>query len=159
MSIFKMDYHLDKSNYRLANVLLLRYYATFIVRKFEWLFYKVNTFLQKTTTCIGLQAEQIFSVNISYIFSILGVAFVVPFPCYFQKLQLFVVKKFWSDFCWIVFPFVWSQKMSQIFKISFQTRDINIFVLSGVFSRRYVQLKSSFSEEKNISGEIWGTLL
>ena len=38
--------------------------------------------------------------------------------------------------------------MSQIFKILFQTRDINNFV----------QLKSSFSDEKNISGEIWDTL-
>ena len=42
----------------------LRYYATFKVRKFESLFYKINTCLQKTTTCIGLRAEQIFSVNI-----------------------------------------------------------------------------------------------
>ena len=30
----------------------------------HWLFYKINTCLLKTTTCIGLQAEQIFSVNI-----------------------------------------------------------------------------------------------
>ena len=42
----------------------LRFYATFKVRKFESSFYKLNTFLQKTTTYIGLQAEQIFSVNI-----------------------------------------------------------------------------------------------
>ena len=41
----------------------LRYYATFKVRKFESLFNKINASLQKTTTCIGLQAEQIFSVN------------------------------------------------------------------------------------------------
>ena len=47
--------------------------------------------------------------------------------------------------------------MSQIFKILFQTGDINIFVLRGVFFSRYVQLKSSFSDEKNISVEIWGT--
>ena len=39
----------------------LRYYATFKVRKFEWLFYKISTCLQKT--CIGLRAEQIFLVN------------------------------------------------------------------------------------------------
>ena len=45
-----------------------------------------------------------------------------------------------------------SKRVSQIFKILFQTGDINIFVFRGVFSR-YVQLKSSFSEEKN-SGEI-----
>ena len=44
------------------------------------------------------------------------------------------------------------------FKIFFQTGDINIFVLRGVFVSRYVQLKSSFSQEKNISGEIRDTL-
>ena len=38
--------------------------------------------------------------------------------------------------------------MSQIFKILFETGDINIFVLRRVFFRRYVQLKSSFSDEK-----------
>ena len=47
-----------------------------------------------------------------------------------------------------------SKIVSQIFKILFQTGDINIFVLRGVFFSRYVQLKSSFSDEKN-SGEIW----
>ena len=44
-------------------------------------------------------------------------------------------------------------KIFKIFKILFQTGDINIFVLHGVFLSRYVQLKSSFSDEKN-SGEI-----
>ena len=44
--------------------------------------------------------------------------------------------------------------MSQIFKVLFQTENINIFVLSGVFLSRYVQLKTSFPGEKNISGEI-----
>ena len=42
----------------------LRYYGTFKVRKCESLFFKVNAYLQKTITCIRLQAEQIFSVNI-----------------------------------------------------------------------------------------------
>ena len=41
-----------------------------------------------------------------------------------------------------------SKNVSQIFKILFQTGDINIFVLRGVFFSRYVQLKSSFSDEK-----------
>ena len=41
----------------------LRYYATFKVRKFES-FYKINTCLQKATTCNGLRAEQLFSVNL-----------------------------------------------------------------------------------------------
>ena len=38
--------------------------------------------------------------------------------------------------------------MSQIFEVLIQTRDINVFVLGGVFFSRYVQLNSSFSEEK-----------
>ena len=46
-----------------------------------------------------------------------------------------------------------SKSVSLIIRILFQTGDINIFVLRGVFSR-YVQLKSSFSGERNISGEI-----
>ena len=46
--------------------MFLRFYATFKVRKFESLLYKINPCLQKTTTCIGLQAEQIFPVNIQY---------------------------------------------------------------------------------------------
>ena len=39
-----------------------------------------------------------------------------------------------------------SKSMSQIFKILFQTGEINIFVLRGVCFSRYVQLKSSFSD-------------
>ena len=48
-----------------------------------------------------------------------------------------------------------SKSVSQIFKILFQTGDINVFVLRSVFFSGYVQLNSSFSDEKNISGEIW----
>ena len=47
-----------------------------------------------------------------------------------------------------------SGSVSQIFKILFETGDVNIFVLCGVFFSRYNELKSSFSDEKNISGEI-----
>ena len=56
------------------------------------------------------------------------------------------------------FPGMPLKNVSQIFKILFQTGDINIFVLRGVFFSRYVQLKSSFSDEKTITGEIWQTL-
>ena len=38
--------------------------------------------------------------------------------------------------------------MSQIFKILFQTGDIDIFVLRCHFFSRYVQLKGSFSDKK-----------
>ena len=41
-----------------------------------------------------------------------------------------------------------SKSVSQIFKILFQTGDINIFVLRDVFFSRYVQLRSSFSDKK-----------
>ena len=43
-----------------------------------------------------------------------------------------------------------SKNVSHIFKILFPAGDINIFVLCGVFFSRYVQLKSSFSDEKII---------
>ena len=46
--------------------------------------------------------------------------------------------------------------MSQVFEILFQTGDISIFIFrGGVSFSVYVQLKSSFSDEKNISGGIW----
>ena len=103
-----------------------------------------------------LRAEQIFLVNKWYTyFSILGAAIAVPFLYYFQKLQLLVVNNFWTNFCCIVLLYLWAQKVSQIFKILFQTRDINIFGLHGVFFSRYVQLNSSFSD---ISCEIWDRL-
>ena len=41
-----------------------------------------------------------------------------------------------------------SKSVSQISKTLFQTGDINIFVLRGAFFSRYVQIKSSFSDEK-----------
>ena len=47
-----------------------------------------------------------------------------------------------------------SKSVTQIFEILFQTGDINIFVLRGVFFSRYIQLKNYFSDENNISGEI-----
>ena len=135
----------------------LRYYATFKMRKFELLFYKINTCLPKPTTCIGLQAEQMFSVNTKYpYFSILSVAFVVPLLSYFQKLQLLAVKRFWTNFCCIVLLYLWAQKVCLKFLKSYFKLEILIF--RGVFFSRYVQLKSSFSDEKNISGEIWDTL-
>ena len=46
-----------------------------------------------------------------------------------------------------------SKSVSQIFKILYETGDINIFVLRCVFFSKSVQLKSSFFDEKNVSGE------
>ena len=50
--------------------------------------------------------------------------------------------------------FMSSETVSQIFKILFQTGDINSFALRGVFFSRYVLLKGFFSDKKNISGEM-----
>ena len=50
--------------------------------------------------------------------------------------------------------FMSSKSLSQPFKILFETGDVNVFVLHGVLFSTYVQLKSYFSSEKNISGEI-----
>ena len=41
--------------------------------------------------------------------------------------------------------------MSQIFEILFQTRDMNSFVFRGAKDiSRYIQLKSSFSDQKTL---------
>ena len=44
--------------------------------------------------------------------------------------------------------YIYEISVSEIFKILFQTGDINIFVLRGVFFSGYVQLNRSFSDEK-----------
>ena len=128
------------------NILLGQSKYTSKLRKFEPFFYKINTYLQKATTCIGLQAEEIFSVNIKYNFSILG-WFLRFFFCYFPKLQLLVIKKIEIKFTALLFYLcLISKKVPQIFKILFQTGNINIFVLRGIFFSRYVQLKSFFQQ-------------
>ena len=43
--------------HKLHSCNFLRYYATFKVRKSQSFFNKIDIFLQKTTTCTGLQAE------------------------------------------------------------------------------------------------------
>ena len=74
----------------------------------------------------------------------LGVAFAVPFPCYFQKLQLLLVKNFEIFF---VALYVYLFELKNCVSNYVQTGDINIFVLHGIVFSRYVQLKSSFSNE------------
>ena len=86
----------------------------------ESLFYKINTCLQKTTTCIGLRPEHIFSVNFQYIYFFnSGLGFYRSFLCY---LQLLIIKRFWNSFflhCTSIG--MTSNSMTQIFKILFQT--------------------------------------
>ena len=97
----------------------------------------------------------ILSKYIIYIFLNFRGGFCGSFPMLFSKAPASGCKKILNYFllhCTSIF--MSSKSVSQIFKILFQTGDINIFVLRGVFFSRYVQLKSSFSDEKNISGEI-----
>ena len=44
--------------------------------------------------------------------------------------------------------YVVSKSLSQIFKILFQTEDINILFLCGIYFSRYAQVKSPFPDEK-----------
>ena len=62
-------------------------------------------------------------------------AWLLRFLCYVvSKSCSLLWKKKLNNFCCIVILFVWAQKsVSQIFEILFQTGDINIFVLLGVF--------------------------
>ena len=52
-----------------------------------------------------------------------------------------------------------SKKLSQTFKILFQTGNINIFVIPGVLFSKYLQLKSSFSDEKNLKLNLMNILV
>ena len=80
-----------------------------------------------------------------------GGSFSMLFPEAPASFDKEILKKFLLHFPSICMS---SKSVSQIFKILFQTGDINIFVLRGVFFSRYIQLKSSFSARKNISGGI-----
>ena len=69
-------------------------------------------------------------------------------------------KNLYSDTFHTAYVKVKAQRISaekivpQIFKILFQTGNIIVFAAQGVRFSWYVQVKSSFSAEKNISGGI-----
>ena len=124
------------------------------MKKIELLFYKIDIFLQKTTTCITFHAKHIFSGSI-YFFSF-GRDFCGLFSMLFPKVRASSGKKI-INFCSLLYctsTCMSSKTVPQIFKVFFQTGDFNIFVLFGVFFSIYVQLKSSFSDVKNISGKV-----
>ena len=109
----------------------------------------------------------ILSKHIIYIFFNFGRSFYGSFPMLFPKVPDSCCKKILNLLllhCTSIF--MSSKSVSQIFKNLFQTGDINIFVLPGIFFRyvlflsfsRYVQLKGSYSDEKNIRVEIRDTL-
>ena len=96
---------------------------------------------------MGLQAEQIFSVNIFFNF---GRGFCGSFPMLFPKVPAFCCKKIF-ELIFATLYFYINELQNCVLNL-FQTRDINIFVLRGVIFSRYVQLKNYFPEEENISG-------
>ena len=81
-----------------------------------------------------------------YIFFNFGRGFCCSFPKWFSKASASCCKKTFLLHCASIF--MASKSVSQILKILFQTGDIEIFVLCGVFFSRYVLLKSSFSGKK-----------
>ena len=103
----------------------------------------------------GLQTEQILSVNIQYTYFFnFGRGFCSSFSVLFPKPPLCLIKKKLNNFCCIALLFEWAQKPYLRFLKSYFKLEILIF-FRGVFYSRYVQLnKSSFSEGKNISGDI-----
>ena len=128
--------------------IVLRYYATFKMRKFVSLFYKINTSLQKITTCTGLKTANILSKYMIYIFFNFGRGFCGIFPMLFPKVPASCCKKFWTDFCCIVLLYLWAQKACPRFLKSYFKLEILIFLSFVVSLSRYVQLKSSFSDKK-----------
>ena len=115
----------------ISSLTSLKYYATFKVKKFESFFYNINTCLHNYQHWIAGRTN-ILSKDILYIFSILGVAFTIPFLCYFRKLQLLVVKKFWTNFCCILLLYLWAQKVCLRFLKSYFK--VEILFLSFVVS-------------------------
>ena len=119
------------------------------MRNFESLFYKINTFLQKNLLSWIADRANIICKYTTYIFFSFGCGFCGFFSMLFVKAPASCGKKKLNNFCWIVLSFVWAQKVCLRFlKILFQTGDVNIFVLRGVFFSGYVLLKSSFPDEK-----------
>ena len=81
-------------------------------------------------------------------FIILGVAFALPFLCCFHKLKFLVIKCLKQILLHCTSNCISLKRVSQIFKTLFQTGNVDIFILCGIFFGRYAQLKSSFSDKK-----------
>ena len=143
------------------------------MRKFESLFYKINTCLQKTTTCIGLQAEHIFSVNVSYMYFVNFGEWLLRFLFYvISRTSSFLwLKHFEINFAALHFYFyysiillssiifVWSQNLCLRFLKSSFRLEIWIFLFfAGSFLVDKLNIKAPSRTKKNISGEIWEIL-
>ena len=108
---------------------------------------KFNTCLEKKLP-LAMDCRQSKHSQIIYIFFNFGCGFCGFFPILFPKAPASFWKKNWTNYYALYSIFMSSKSVFQIFKIIFQTGDINIFDLLGVFFSRCVKLKSSFSNEK-----------
>ena len=97
--------------------------------------------------------------NLKFIYFQFWCGFCNSFSMLFLEAPASCGKKNWNNFYCIVLLFVWAQKLSQIFKILFQTGNINIFEIHGVFFSRSVQLKSSFLMKKKQQWNLRDTLV
>ena len=134
------------------HVFRLRYYASFKVRTFESLFYKIKIFLSKNYHLhwIAGKAYILYKYIMHIFFSIWGVAFAVPFLYHFQKLQLLVVKKFLNKICYIVLLFVWAQKVClRILKSYFKLAMLIILPFVESFLVDIFNQKLLFSEKSH----------
>ena len=109
------------------------------------MFYKTIIFLQKNYYLYWIEG----SVNILCIYIIYKIflfwAWLMWFLFYVLKAPVSCGKKIFKWFLLHCAYICMSSKTTpQIFKVSFQTGNINIFFLGGVIFSRYVQLKSSF---------------
>ena len=115
---------------------VLRYYVTFEVRKFESLIYKIlHIFTKKYHLHWIAGRANIICKYIIYILfhSILGMTFTIPFLLFFKALASYGKKTLKQFLLYCTSICLTSKSVSQIFEILFQTGDINIFVLRGVF--------------------------
>ena len=119
---------------------------------------KLINVCKKLPLALDCGKSKYFSRYMIYIFFSFGHSCYGSFPMLFSKAPALYCKKHLSQFFLHCTSIVINSKtVSQVFNILFQTKDINIFVLRCVLFSRYVQLKTSFSDEKNISIEIWHT--
>ena len=99
------------------------------MRKLESFFYKMKPCLQKLPLALDCRQNkyslQIFNIHMP---SVLGLAFVVLFPCYFQKIQILLIKRFWNNFYRIVLLFASAQKVHFSFLKSCFKLEILIFL-------------------------------
>ena len=100
---------------------------------------------KKTTICIGLRQSRcsLYIFNVYVFFTVLPET-----PASYGKEIL----KYFLLYCSSIR--MSSKGVSQILKIFFQTGNLNIFVHRSVCLFKYVQLKRTLSDGKEISGEI-----